>query len=88
MRNEAVSVSYCLYAFIKYKDNKILFSGVYTCMDPHQPIPNLVVKRVRGDNTCGEGRWEDNLMPGNLKTKSTTYPALDGEYLSFLPLNF
>lgn len=49
-------------------------------MDPHQPIPNLVVKRVRGDNTCGEGRWEDNLMPGNLKTKFTTYPALDGEY--------
>ena len=57
-------------------------------MDPHQPIPNLVVKRVRGDNTCGEGRWEDNLMPGNFKTKSTTYPALDGQYLLFLPLNF
>jgi len=27
-------------------------------------------------------------MPGNLKTKSTTYPALDGQYLWFLPLNF
>jgi hypothetical protein len=27
-------------------------------------------------------------MPGNFKTKSTTYPALDGQYLLFLPLNF
>ena len=34
-------------------------------MEPHQPIPNLVVKRVKGDNIEGEALWEDNLMPGN-----------------------
>ena len=40
------------------------FPGVYACVEPHQPIPNLVVKRVRGENTSGEALWKNNLMPG------------------------
>ena len=43
--------------------------GVFTKSEPHQTIPNLVVKRFRSDNTERGAFWEDSLMPGNLITK-------------------
>ena len=33
-------------------------------LEPHQSIPNLVVKQHGGDNTCGGTCWEDSLVPG------------------------
>lgn len=35
-------------------------------MEPHQSIPNLVVKLYRGDNTVEEALRENNSMPGSL----------------------
>ena len=43
---------------------------VDTCVEPHQPIPNLVVKRVRGDNTAGVALWKNNLTQGILHAHS------------------
>jgi len=42
----------------------LFISGVFAGVEPHQPIPNLVVKGVRRDNTYGVTRWKDNVMPG------------------------
>lgn len=41
-----------------------IYPGVFASLERHQPIPNLVVKQARSDNTEGVALWEDSLMPG------------------------
>ncbi len=47
-------------------------------MEPHQPIPNLVVKHYKNDNTWGEALRNDSLMQGtkNSDSNSVTCPKL------------
>lgn len=39
-------------------------SGVLGVEEPHQSIPNLVVKLYCGDDTVGEALRKNNSMPG------------------------
>jgi len=55
--------------FLIFKLIEKKIPGVFTKSEPHQTIPNLVVKRFRSNNTERGAFWEDSLMPGNLITK-------------------
>ena len=48
----------CLFPFMGW------YSGVSGVEEPHQSIPNLVVKLYCGDDTVGEARWENSSTPG------------------------
>lgn len=42
----------------------IKIPGFFAKSEPHQSIPNLVVKRSRSEDTERVAFWENNLMPG------------------------
>lgn len=50
-------------------------------MEPHQPIPNLVVKHYKNDNTWGEALRNDSLMQGtkNSDSNSVTIPQTSSQ---------
>ena len=48
----------CLYSFM------VRYSGVLGVEEPHQPIPNLVVKLYCGDDTVGEVLRKNSSTPG------------------------
>ncbi|KAL6496714.1 hypothetical protein OROHE_027379 [Orobanche hederae] len=44
----------------------VRYSGVLGVEEPHQSIPNLVVKLDCGDDTVGEVLWKNSSTPGCL----------------------
>lgn len=57
VRGLAITLS-CLSSFM------VRDSGVLGVEEPHQSIPNLVVKLYCGDDTVGEALRKNNSMPG------------------------
>ena len=39
-------------------------------MEPHHPIPNMIVKRYCGENTLRGAFWENSTMPKFLLKKN------------------
>lgn len=53
------------YAFISCLSSfMVRYSGVLGVEEPHQSIPNLVVKLYCGDDTVGEALRENSSAPG------------------------
>ncbi|MED6161215.1 hypothetical protein PIB30_058589 [Stylosanthes scabra] len=59
----------CLYSFI------VRYSGVLGVEEPHQSIPNLVVKLYSGDDTVGEVLRKNRSapIPGNSEASESFY---------------
>ena len=54
---------------------------IHVVVEPHQPIPNLVVKHYKNDNTWGEALRNDSLMQGtkNSDSNSVTIPQTSSQ---------